>query len=55
MHLLRINEIHVTNIKVAKCREGAQVSVAMVHLPLLVFELPYQVINEIRCPCSCCK
>lgn len=41
MRLLRINEIHLTNIKVAECRAGAQVSVAMVNLPLLVFGLFY--------------
>jgi len=36
-----INEIHVTNKKVAECREGAQVSAAMIHLLLLFLGLPY--------------
>jgi len=41
MCLLCINEMHVTNTKVTECHEGTQVSVAMVHLLLLLFGLPY--------------
>jgi len=47
MRLLCIDEIYLTNIKVAECREGAaQVSVAMVHQPLLIFGLPYMWYNS---------
>jgi len=41
MCLLCINEVHVTDTKVAECCEGAQVSAAMVHLLLLLSRLPY--------------
>lgn len=41
MCLLCINEIHVTDTKMVECCEGAQVSAAMVHLPLLLFGIPY--------------
>ncbi|KAE9530058.1 hypothetical protein AGLY_011520, partial [Aphis glycines] len=51
--------------EIDECRESVQVLIALVHLPLLVFGLPYiswcvyclrECLGETRCPCSyCCK